>query len=230
MKRFNIEFKISIALVLIVVMLACCTQDYFIDAKAKPKLNKKSVSMYVGTTTKLKMKNTKKKVKWTSKKKSVATVSKKGVVTAKKAGKAIIIAKLGKKRYECKVTVKNYPVQPIPPLNISLKTELPYTGREIIGSTRYVYEITKADIKYVYYRSTNDYLVGIYLDGVRKSSGDSKLAIGWKLLNSSGSVIDDGYAVSPTVAYGEKFTDAFSVISTNLAPGTYYVELYNYRW
>ena len=73
---------------------------------AKVKLNKKSISLQVGKTYKLKVKGTKKKAKWSSNKKKVATVSKKGVVKGKKAGKAKITAKVGKKKYVCKVTVK----------------------------------------------------------------------------------------------------------------------------
>ena len=72
---------------------------------ARVKLNKKSLSLTVGKTYKLKVKGTKKKVKWNSSNKKVVTVSKKGKVTAKKAGKATITAKIGKKKYKCKVTV-----------------------------------------------------------------------------------------------------------------------------
>lgn len=74
--------------------------------KKKPKLNKTKLTLYVGKTAKLKVKNNKKKVKWSSSKKSVATVSKKGKVKAKKKGKATITAKIGKKKLKCKVTVK----------------------------------------------------------------------------------------------------------------------------
>lgn len=50
--------------------------------------------------------NNKKKVKWSSSNRMVAVVSKKGKVTGKKAGKATITAKIGKKKYKCKVVVK----------------------------------------------------------------------------------------------------------------------------
>ena len=46
------------------------------------------------------------KVVWKSSKKKVATVSKKGKVKAKKPGKTTITAKVGKKKYKCKVVVK----------------------------------------------------------------------------------------------------------------------------
>lgn len=73
---------------------------------ATAKISKKSTSIVVGKTVQLKMKNTKKKVKWSSSNKKVATVSKKGLVKGKKVGKATITAKVGKKAYKCKVTVK----------------------------------------------------------------------------------------------------------------------------
>ena len=74
---------------------------------AKVKLNKKSITLPVAKTFKLKVKGTKKKVKWKSSNKNVATVNKKGLVKAKKAGKATIRAQVGKKTYKCKVTVKD---------------------------------------------------------------------------------------------------------------------------
>ena len=76
------------------------------DAKAKVKLNKKKLVLTVGKKAKLKVKGTKKKVKWSSSKKKIATVTKKGVVKAKKKGTAKIVAKIGKKKYTCKVVVK----------------------------------------------------------------------------------------------------------------------------
>ncbi len=78
-----------------------------VEAKKKPKLNKKKVTIKVGKTVKLKLKNAKaKKVKWKSTKKKVAKVNKKGKVKGLKAGKATIIAKYKKKSYKCKVKVK----------------------------------------------------------------------------------------------------------------------------
>lgn len=76
------------------------------EVEAAVKLNKKKVTLYVGKSTTLKVKGTKKKAKWTSSNKKVATVSSKGKVKAKKKGTAKITAKIGKKKYTCKVTVK----------------------------------------------------------------------------------------------------------------------------
>ena len=75
--------------------------------QAATKINKKSATMYVGQTTTLKISGTKTKAKWSSSNKSIATVNSKGKVTAKKKGKVKITAKVGKKKYTCKVTVKN---------------------------------------------------------------------------------------------------------------------------
>lgn len=75
------------------------------EAKAKPVLNKKKVSLAVGGKVTLKLKNWKKRVTWSSSKKSVATVSGKGVVKAKNKGTAKITAKAGGKKYVCRVNV-----------------------------------------------------------------------------------------------------------------------------
>lgn len=88
------------------------------EAAATPKISKTKLSVNVGKKYTLKVKNTKKKVKWSSSKKSVATVSAKGVVTAKKKGTATITAKVGNKKYTCKVTVK----QPVKSLKLNKKS------------------------------------------------------------------------------------------------------------
>lgn len=77
-------------------------------AAQKTKISQKTLTLTVGKSKKISLKNTKKKkkVRWSSSKRSVATVSRKGKVTAKKAGVAVIKAKLGKRSYYCRVKVK----------------------------------------------------------------------------------------------------------------------------
>lgn len=70
-----------------------------------PYLNKKSAVMIVKDSLQLKL-NGISKVTWSSSKPSVAKVSSKGKVTAVKTGTATITAKFGKKKYTCKITVK----------------------------------------------------------------------------------------------------------------------------
>jgi hypothetical protein len=80
------------------------------SAAAKPALSKTKVTLTVGKSTTLKVKNAAKKetIKWASSKKTVASVTSKGKVTAKKAGKTVVSATLKKagKTLKCNVTVK----------------------------------------------------------------------------------------------------------------------------
>ncbi len=100
MKKF-----LSLALAFILTILLVPTNVEAATAKAV-KLNKSSMTIYVGAKTTLKNTGTAKNIKWSSTKPNVASVSKKGVVTAKKAGKTVIVAKYGNKKAKCTVTVK----------------------------------------------------------------------------------------------------------------------------
>lgn len=96
-------------LISLMLALSLVISGIFIDIPdsraATVKLNKKTVSLRVGKTTKLRVTGSKKKVTWRSMKKAVATVSSKGEVTAKKLGTARIYAKVSGKKLYCKVTV-----------------------------------------------------------------------------------------------------------------------------
>ena len=70
-------------------------------------INKKKVTVCTGQTVQLKVNGVKKKARWTSSNKSVATVTQKGKVSAKKKGNATVTAKIGNKKYTCKVTVES---------------------------------------------------------------------------------------------------------------------------
>jgi len=97
------RIKTIIAFVLVIGLIISTPNFY--AAAASPKLNKKAVTITIGNTAELFVKNTKKTVKWSSSNKVVAKVDSDGEVTAKKAGKAKITAKVGKKKYKCNVTV-----------------------------------------------------------------------------------------------------------------------------
>ena len=94
--------KKILSLITILLLIVCMA----VPVSAAGKINKKKATLKVGQTLQLKVTGTKGKVKWKSSKKSVATVSSKGRVKAKKKGSATITAKVGKKKYTCKVTVK----------------------------------------------------------------------------------------------------------------------------
>ena len=92
--------------ILFVVMLITIVTMPMTANAAKVKLNKKKATITVGSTVLLTVNGTQKRVKWSSSNNKVATVSKKGKVKGKKVGKAIITAKIGKKKLKCKITVK----------------------------------------------------------------------------------------------------------------------------
>jgi len=69
------------------------------------KINKKSAVVIEGDYLYLKITGTKKKVTWTSSNEYVANVSKKGKVETVSEGVTTITAKVGKKKYKCKVVV-----------------------------------------------------------------------------------------------------------------------------
>ncbi len=104
--------KKVISFLLIMALVFSMSASIESAAKKKaPKLNKKKVTLKVGKTVKLKVKNTKKKVKWSIKsgKKNIKLTKKKKtsvIVTAKKKGKATVIAKLGKKTLKCNITIE----------------------------------------------------------------------------------------------------------------------------
>lgn len=109
------SMKKTICMITIFSLLLGHFAGYSADVTAKKKairLNKKAVSVYVGKSVKLNLLNTKKNVTWSSSKKKVAIVSKRGVVKGKRQGKAIVTAKVNRKAYTCKVTVKKKSKKP----------------------------------------------------------------------------------------------------------------------
>ena len=102
MKKIKKGIVLLLAMVLMISVLPVQA-----EAANKVKINKTNATVYVGSSTTLKISGTKAKVKWSTSNKKIATVSSNGKVTGKKAGNATITAKVGKKSYKCKVTVEN---------------------------------------------------------------------------------------------------------------------------
>lgn len=107
-----LAFIFSLALVLSI--LGGKSDFSFVQAAKKLVISKKTVTLQVGKSLKLKVKGAKKKVKWSSNKKKVASVNTKGKVTAKTPGTAKIIAKTSGRKFVCKVTVK--PAKDVQPI------------------------------------------------------------------------------------------------------------------
>ena len=99
----------QMAIVLSAALVLAGVQGSAAGAAKKPKISMSKLSLKVGQSKKLSVKNLSKKqskkVKWSSSAKKVAQVNKSGKVTAKSKGVAKVTAKVGKKKYTCRVTV-----------------------------------------------------------------------------------------------------------------------------
>ena len=208
------KMKKRIAVVLsLVLMLSCTTAANPEVISAKTKLNKSKLTLYVGKTSKLKVKGAK-KVKWSSNKKSVATVSSKGVVRAKKAGKAKITAKVGKKKYTCNVTVKgvapvkkpanttNANTNPAVP-NVVVPTSAPAVtpAPNVENNTSTVSNSTLAANMGIITQPLADGSV-LFTVTNNNNSAVSYYTINYQLKDSSGTVIYTGYTSGHAIAPG----------------------------
>ena len=105
MKR-NIKFILLFAAI-ICSLFSNHTISAYAAKSSKPKLNRQKLVLGLDENYTLKLKNTKKKVKWTSSNKKVVTV-KNGKLNPKKAGTATITAKTKSGSYTCKVTTYDF--------------------------------------------------------------------------------------------------------------------------
>lgn len=101
----NRKFLTFITLVIAYVTLV--SMPLQVNAAGKVELNKSKMVLEMGTTQTLKVKNTKKKVKWSTSNKKIVKV-KKGKLTPVSVGTATVTAKVSGKSYTCKVTVADY--------------------------------------------------------------------------------------------------------------------------
>lgn len=157
----------------ILLMLVCLiiTLALPVTANAAVKINKTSVSVLRGKTYNLKITGTKKKIKWTSSNKKIATVSASGKIKGINKGRCNIYAKVGKKKYTCKVTVK----QPVTSIKLSKKSISLNKGK------KYTLKVSiapkNADNKAVVWRSSNTKIATVSSKGVvtAKSAGTTTI-------------------------------------------------------
>lgn len=104
----NKNFKMCAMAFALIASLFCnaCMTSVAAQASDKITINKKSITLYIGETSTLKVKGTSKTPVWSSSKKSVVTVSSTGKISAKKSGKANITAKVDSNKLTCQVVVK----------------------------------------------------------------------------------------------------------------------------
>lgn len=106
MKTKNSCRKIAV-FVAILLVVSCLLPDCLMTSAqaAQPALNRTKKTMVIGSTCQLRLNGTTKKVTWSSGNRKIATVSSGGKVTAKRKGTTTITAKVGSKKYKCKITV-----------------------------------------------------------------------------------------------------------------------------
>lgn len=98
--------KRLLAVISAVILMTTMLIPAFQASAASVRLNKTKIVLVVGQTYNLKVSGTKKTPQWSSSNKKIVSVTKKGVVKGLKKGTATITAKIGKKKYKCKVTVE----------------------------------------------------------------------------------------------------------------------------
>ena len=111
MKKWIKAVVFSLALILVIPVTVSQWDQIVVEAATKkPKLNITKKTISEGDSFNLKIKGTKKKVKWSSSNKKIATVTTKGVVKGIDGGNnkktCKIMALVDGKKYSCKITVK----------------------------------------------------------------------------------------------------------------------------
>lgn len=106
-KKALLSLMIAMVLVCGTVSLHPQSNPFVNEVEAKVRISNTKKILYVKKTTRLKVTGAKEKVKWSSSNKKVASVNKNGDVKGIKKGTATITAKVGGKKYTCKVTVRN---------------------------------------------------------------------------------------------------------------------------
>ena len=209
-----------LAIVLTLVLTISIIPISNVSAANKVKLNKKKATVYVGKNVILKLKNNNGNVKWSSSNKKVATVSSKGKVKGKRAGKATITAKVGSKKYKCKITVKDI-------INVKLpKTPFKVSSYEdgILVAT---YKIT--NISYSYEKRTYDnsgkYDIHVYFDGKKiYSNGEETWTDIQLVMYQKKKVVESRTLDLPSVKKGGKFYGADQIMEP-YSPGNYVLKV-----
>ena len=110
-KGSNLKTIKSISIFFTVFLLVlCCTG--FVSTAANVKLSKKQVTIVKGNKTRLKLIGTKRSIKWRVPNKKIISIKKTGkytvIIRGKKAGTTYVTAKVGKKKYRCRIKIDGH--------------------------------------------------------------------------------------------------------------------------
>ncbi len=170
------KWALRAVLLLLIALLAVPLSA---SAASKIKLNKTKITINKGKSYRLKVSGTKRKVKWSSSKRSVAVVNSSGKVTAKKKGTAVITAKVGSKRYRCKVTVK----QPVTSVKLNAKSKTLTKGSSC--TLKATVRPTNANNRAVTWTSSNKKVATVTSKGKVKAVGKGTAVITAKAKDGS---------------------------------------------
>lgn len=203
--------RIKLNLLFVLLFVACLLPG--VNSRAAVRLNKKKVTIVKGETVKLKVKGTKKKVKWSSSNKYVASVNKNGLVRGKKGGyTAKITAKVKKKKYKCAVKVVNVTCDAVVTATTS--------GALIAGESKSILDFSLS-------RKVKTLEVGVYnaktgseVNYFELDSGKSG-RVEWDLKQSNGEYVSQGKFYYIIYASGCEFeTESFEVKEIELTCNT----------
>lgn len=147
---------------------------------SNPKLSASKVTVKVGKSKTIKVKNASGSVTWSSKNKKIASVSKKGVIKGKKAGKTSVIAKVSGKKLVCKVTVIITKNQAIKLVQKKLGTDLSYYCGETVS-----------------YKGKKYYVI----DVMSLVNGDHYSRLTQYLVSTDGKVCKEGYCYGDEIGF-----------------------------
>lgn len=138
-KKLLAILTLTLAITVTSVPVRCVFGAYDTVQAASVKLNKKSIVLKIGDSTKIKITGKKVKAYWFSDDYMIATVNSKGVVKGINPGKTYIYANVSGKLYKCKVTVKDYFVEKDADRN---------TTKEEYENNGHIYVLIKNNYKY----------------------------------------------------------------------------------
>ena len=147
-----------------ILLLMCVCIVFWLPAlqvrAAAPVLSAKNLSVTVGHTRTLKLKNASGTVKWSSSDPKTALVSKTGVVSGKRCGTCIITAKYRGKAYPCTVKVYRTGTQWMPGYLQKKHVPAKNQGRVVLAGSSYIEYWTSADSAFAPLKIVNNGIGG----------------------------------------------------------------------